>query len=362
MNDGFDIRIDADGIVAAWLYNDGEVWVEYAPDRPVEAGLFAALDQAVVAANDEVCPEHQFGTGAAGTVAGGALKLKYPPSEEALRDWLGVFARQVRAEGWAPGTVHTAPGIPLPAWLRSLTAPMLTVYASYDVTAPDGLSPDLCERAAQWGSRSGGPEAFLLSSALTLPDRADELGRHLHLALASRPSTAAIYASEHPGRLSRVSLSSGGHASFQLHDAQGLPGAFAASADHVRAALLIGGEHTRWSGAALANRRSNAWDTLATSIGEVPIAPTIPPWANVRNNPLWSTYVPDAFGMQLLTEEHLSRVTDLSAWTVTEQNPGRYLVEATDLAGWFRPDGPSADVLAAARADFGQAIVPPGLS
>jgi hypothetical protein len=64
--------------------------------------------------------------------------------------------------------------------------------------------------------------------------------------------------------------------------------------------------------------------------------------------------------MQVLTGEHLGRIADLSGWAVSEAAPDRYLVEAPDLADWFGPAGPSATVVAAARASFGQAILPAG--
>jgi hypothetical protein len=61
--------------------------------------------------------------------------------------------------------------------------------------------------------------------------------------------------------------------------------------------------------------------------------------------------------MQLLTDEHLARVSDLSQWTVTHVTAGRTLVEAPDLAEWLRPGGPPHSVLDHARADFGRALV-----
>jgi hypothetical protein len=67
--------------------------------------------------------------------------------------------------------------------------------------------------------------------------------------------------------------------------------------------------------------------------------------------------VPDACGVQLLTEAHLARAHDLSNWTVTPVADGRYLVEARDLAAWYQTDQPSEDVVARAREDFGDMIL-----
>lgn len=348
------VRIDFDAIVTAWE-NAGEVWVEMAPDRAVEPELFDAMGTGLEAANDAQQPEDGFGSGVHGTVAGGATKLKYPPSEEALRDWLTVFGREVGAAGWG-GSVRPAAAIRRLDWLVNLTAPQLTAFVSYEASSGGGLRPEVCAAAARWGRQSGGPEAFLLSSALTLPDGTGELGNALTLALSRSSSIAACYASRQPGRASRISLGSAGFAAYQVYDPESAPLALAASA---RAALLLDCVGTRWAGAGLTARTAHLWNDLERAIGQ---SPALPPWAAAVNAPVWRSRVPDVFGMQLLTDEHLSRAADLSHWTVTEVATGRHLVEAPDLADWFGPQGPSAPVLAAARADFGPVIAPADLS
>jgi hypothetical protein len=83
---------------------------------------------------------------------------------------------------------------------------------------------------------------------------------------------------------------------------------------------------------------------------------------------LWSSYVPDAFGLQVLTEAHLERAHDLSDWDIEELAPGRHLVVARDLNPWlatppphpenqYRLSTPPADILDAARADFGGMLI-----
>ena len=346
------VRVDFDGIVAAWE-NGGEVWVGFAPDRPAGPGLFDAMGEGLEAANEALDPDG-FGAGVHGTVVGGAMKLKHPPSERALRDWLAVFAERVRTEGWG-GAVHKAPAIHRLDWLIRLNEPRLTVYASYEATIRDRIGPELCAAAVQWARRTGGPEAFLLSSALTLPDPSGELERPVSLALSRHASIAACYASRQPGRASRISLTADGHASYQVYDPELTP---LRLADAAREALLIDCAATRWAAAALATRDSHSWQTLGKTLGQTRSAP---PWAAAHNSPAWGGYVPDVFGMQLLTDEHLRRAADLSAWTVTEAAPGRHLVEARNPADWFGPAGPSAQTLAAARADFGAVIAPADL-
>lgn len=70
---------------------------------------------------------------------------------------------------------------------------------------------------------------------------------------------------------------------------------------------------------------------------------------------VWPAQVFDSHGLQILTRDHLDRATDLTDWRVEEVGD-RYLVEATDLDPWFAGDGVDAEVLAKARADFGDMI------
>lgn len=77
------------------------------------------------------------------------------------------------------------------------------------------------------------------------------------------------------------------------------------------------------------------------------------------NRPLLAQFVPDVYGVQLLTEAHLQRAIDLSSWTVEEHPGGRFLVQAKDLAPWYASPQPTAEIVAAARADFGPMILTP---
>ncbi|WP_110180949.1 hypothetical protein [Nocardioides solisilvae] len=86
--------------------------------------------------------------------------------------------------------------------------------------------------------------------------------------------------------------------------------------------------------------------------------------------PLLASYVPDAFGVQLLTSAHLERAHDLSRWRVEQVAAERYLVSAADLEPWVtrQPREPHRphdvaprpfDVQEQARADFGAMILTP---
>lgn len=107
-------------------------------------------------------------------------------------------------------------------------------------------------------------------------------------------------------------------------------------------------------------------------------------WPHIReshvryNRPLLTSFVPDAFGIQLLTDAHLERAHDLTNWDITPLAGGRHLVAARDLEAWFGPihaggqnehGGYARDrllpddlaLVAKARADFGGMILTPEL-
>lgn len=70
----------------------------------------------------------------------------------------------------------------------------------------------------------------------------------------------------------------------------------------------------------------------------------------------WSQVAMDAHPVNLLTDAHLNRAHDLADWTVEQVAPGRHLVSAKNLEPWFTGGSPPAEVLAKARADFGDMI------
>lgn len=89
------------------------------------------------------------------------------------------------------------------------------------------------------------------------------------------------------------------------------------------------------------------------------------------HRPLLARYVPDAFGIQVLTDAHLERAHDLSDWDVTALANGRHLVAAKDVEGWFGTLAPrdwrslgttpplpdNRELVEKARADFGDMIL-----
>jgi hypothetical protein len=95
------------------------------------------------------------------------------------------------------------------------------------------------------------------------------------------------------------------------------------------------------------------WVDLHQGDPEPPAGPAALAWQ--WSPELWPQLVPDAHGLQLLTRNHLDSAHDMSDWSVHAVDD-RYLVESRDLDAWFAGDRVTAEVLAAARADFGAVI------
>ena len=75
------------------------------------------------------------------------------------------------------------------------------------------------------------------------------------------------------------------------------------------------------------------------------------------NRHLNSRFIPDAHGLQLLTDAHLGRANDLSDWIIEPLGAGRHLVQAKDLQPWYATIDPDPETLAKGRADFGKMIL-----
>ena len=74
------------------------------------------------------------------------------------------------------------------------------------------------------------------------------------------------------------------------------------------------------------------WSELATGRPALPYVLE----SGIRyNRHLNSKYVPDAHGLQILTDTHLGHATNLSDWVIEPLGGGRHLVQAKDLQPWY---------------------------
>ncbi|MFG1807596.1 hypothetical protein [Streptomyces sp. NPDC049040] len=352
------VRIDLDGIFHGLEANGfDEVRVEFAPDDG--GGAAAVVDvvrQAVRTANDvanEAAPDSIWGSLLTASLAGFSVRLGSMESEEALETWLAAFGGRVRAGGLS-GELRATKTVRLPPW--DSPHPMMTAYIALGaLPALDGAGKSgWAERAVRWAAEAGG-DAYVSSGGMNQLDTTGEVAAHLASTLRVASSGSVLYTDALASRAAMADIGSDGQATYQIHDASS---SLAAQADRARAAILAEAEHAHYAFVAPTPRQAYGWDDRSRALP--PLREEIPAHALRVHADLWSRFVPDVHCMQLLTDEHLDRVADLSRWTVTHVSAGRTLVEAPDLAGWLRPGGPAPSIVDQARADFGQALVAAG--
>jgi hypothetical protein len=348
------VRIDFDDIMRGLAANRYDsVHVEFVPDPGgCAAELVRALTGAVGAADD--AESETWGEDPVVTLAGGSVRVKEYWAEESLRAWLAVFAEELRVAGFT-GLVHATPTAAQPRWLRDATGLRLTVFVAHDggfERPADGPAVAAwCQAGTEWVAGSRG-EAYVMVGGLSQAAPADGVGAHLARAVRAGSIVTIVRAEPEPGQVARASFLPNGHTIYQAYEAA-VP--VAALAGRARQAPVTGAEGSRLGFVSAVPVWAYGWDAREKA---GPPLPTVPGHALRANSPLWTRYVPDAHGLQLLTDEHLRHVADLSGWTVTPVAPGRHLVEAANLADWFGPDGPSDSVVRRARADFEGVIVP----
>lgn len=357
------IRTDA-ASVERLLELDLEALIEFAPDDPSDLASGYAVRCAMEAADSEV--DGLRSTGPEATVAGFSTELRSVPDMEAVTAWLTAFARAVVAEGMT-GAVHALPLVQLPQWLTRLREPRLTAFVAFDRPFADSIGShhrdprqdpeeravmEWFDRAAAWVVGFSG-DVYVGNGGRNQLAGGCDIAWYLYRAL-HHGFIADVNALASTGdRAASAGFSRDGQALFQRYASSTT---LVAQADHLRDAILGDVGRTRLAFVAVTSQGAyGGWESRADVL---PALPTIEPKHLRVNAPLWASFVPDVHGMQLLTQEHLDKAADLSAWTVTPAGPGRYLVEAPHLAEWFKADGPAEATLAQARADFGQMIVP----
>jgi hypothetical protein len=289
------------------------------------------------------------------SLAGGSIPVKDHSGEESLLAWLAVVEREMAAAD-ITGLIHATPASGKPRWLRDVRGPRLTAFVAHDEnfqTSPLEQVAALCQAGADWTTETPGKTYVSVAGMSQIaPATGAWIGPHLARAVRARTIVTLMRAPSHIAPVAQVAYLSGGYVVYQAHH----PSAPALTLlDRIREALLIGAGQMRLGFVAAVDDWAITWPDRKRAL---PALPTISADALRLNTPLWRQYVPDAHALQLLTDEHLRHVHDLSRWNVTQVAPGRHLVEATNLDDWFTPEGPSDSVIRQARADFGNAIIP----
>ncbi|MGV9268096.1 hypothetical protein ACWDRR_25925 [Kitasatospora sp. NPDC003701] len=323
--------------------------IEYVPEQPGpggETGLLAAAQEAASAANGDGSERAMWGQAPALTLAGVDVSLKDYWGPDSLTAWLAAFARSLEQQGFA-GRVGATPAVMPPHWFRFGLEPRATAFIALEHPLTEQAAVDRwCREADAWAGHSGG-EAHLAAGAVLQRDSASDVAQRFARSLANSRTATLVYLDPANPRAARVWVQQDGLAVYQAYD---LDARRETLVERARDAVLANAARTRLAFVDLTPKWSYGWQDRGRPL------PTLPVHAVYGNDPLWARRLPDVHALQLLNSAHLDRVRDLSSWTVTEVHPGRYLVQARDLAAWCALGGPSDAVLARARADFGPAL------
>ena len=188
--------------------------------------------------------------------------------------------------------------------------------------------------------------AYIASSdaAFGLPD-GPEVERVLGIMLGTAPQLLLVGYDDQIADLSWLDRK---QLTIRIVDPDGWPGRFEVAKDFLRETacqLDVAFARTGTGGM--------TWANFYFSPPKPPTTEAISPYISVPA--LWPTRVVDAYGLQLLTRKHLERAHDLSSWKVTAVED-RYLVQAREPGLWFA-ESPDPEVIASARADFGEMII-----
>jgi hypothetical protein len=284
--------------------------------------------------------------------------------EPGVRAWLDALADHLRAAGWS-GKVTAAPRAKVPPWLTGelRLPPQLTAFVSYRVSDAAmaarprvgwGVSAEATTRIARAGSEWGrfaGAEIQLGRSIHRTSTTTPDVGPLVAAALLKYEQAGVQYLRSNPPQMASVHLTWPGQACFVVLDDEA---PWQVRLDKAVQAILAVPDDTDLAFVQHSDVITLNWFALA---GATPRPPAVDPLSVRTNKHLHAAYVPDAHGIQVLTDAHLRHAQDLSDWAIEPLGTGRHLVRAMDLAPWYATIGPDPDTLAKARADFGTMIL-----
>lgn len=361
------VSVDMASLRRAWRKSsDGEFMWEFVPDVPGD--VLEEVTSAVYAVNDAVeYGVDAFSEGPSDSGRGAAALLLGEGDSKNVR-WFELLQVELEQRGLS-GKVVAAREARYPRWVTDFdtTGRVLTACIGFpldpDAKAAmirDGISPlplgiapdvtrEIAEVAVDW-ARLDIPEAPYIRRDLFLARTSDERGA-AELARAAQRSAGASLAwvTRRRAEMRFISFSAMGGVVAQVFDDEAtwesqvgeLVGLIRALADRLDLAYV------RFS------------RPLSPSWASDPFPPNPVAHAEgsaARGPRLRQTVVPDAYGVQVLTEAHLARAHDLSGWDVEDLGSGRFLVSHPRRESWYASPIPDQAVLARAREDFGAMI------
>ena len=305
---------------------------------------------------------------------GPAIFISPADSAEALSTWLTSLADELTRQGWN-GRIETERELSPP--LSMNPTPVLTAMLCFDgwgakegsrAVSTWNLDPALRDRLTDWavdwalaGASNGAiDEAALTGDPLYFSQGPGRFAMHpdtVRQAVRRHPDKSRFSWNPDSDRMRAVSFASSGRLLIQIRDTS-TP--WREHVDELRRLLIhyapdcsLGLVRHSWSVV------FDAGDALDQWKPQFPRSPALdtPRSYYTFHRHLDAERVPDANGIQLLTDQHLARIHNLNRWKLTTIAPGRHLLEAPDLAPWYASNQPDPTVLAAARHDLTDAIL-----
>ncbi|RLV48308.1 hypothetical protein D9V37_19915 [Nocardioides mangrovicus] len=258
----------------------------------------------------------------------------------------------------APSSAHPSPGVrePVPMAFISYNTSDLTLVPKNDRPpgwfVEENLTRYLSEKTLGWTYLPGELQYFGRDDHWIRPESPDYEQALAEAIPRFLPASVACVTTTKPVRYRMANFWTQGQAQYHQHETGAT---WETHLDQLRKILLWTPPRTRYGW--IAYERAG----LSSPNPSPAHYPHVEESDVDYNIPLLSSFVPDASGLQLLTNEHLARAHDLSDWDIEHLAGGRHLVQAPDLSTWYSTPHPDPDVLAKARADFGDMILTPEL-
>lgn len=333
---------------------EGTILLLFRPGAPTEAEV---LDPALP-------PDHGDGLANGGWFAGpGGWLLLIEGMPDQIEPWLQDVAARLDAAGLT-GELTGAPRAREPRWSKAVDR-IRPLTASIGFRVLPGHSP-----YGGWGGVDGSRTAALDAAMAWLTEHDGQI--MVHGDMDSRFWTD-------PEQARRILQAADTQRGPQWIEAYLQPRAEVRSAlmrNNGRLELTSVVDETSWSGRVTVLRQA----LQSLSVGSVTVAiishrnwsdlvitsfegtDYYHPMAYEWHPELWGEYLIDASGIQIVTDQHLEKAADLSAWSLTRLDDSHHLLEAPDLEPWF--DEPSRvgaralpEVIHQARRDFGDMIL-----
>jgi hypothetical protein len=255
--------------------------------------------------------------------------------EDGVRAWLDAFARHLQALGKA-GKVTASPEAFFADWMRGefRPPPQLTAFVAYRTDdlalldadeqrrvwhVPAALTSKIADAATAW-SRFDGADVYLLRNIHQTRMKDPDVGQAMADAAAKFAMARVAYLRAQPGRLVWASLGTLGRACYGVMDDTA---SWRDRLAQVTRAMAAFPGDTDLAFVQHSHVNTSSWSELSDAR---PPLPYVKEYHIRYNRHLNSQYIPDAHGLQLITDAHLAHANDLSDWIIEPLCGGKHLV------------------------------------